>query len=162
MLAEQKRAGKIRHLGVSILGKGSESQAREARPPGAGVLQVIYNRLDRRAETEVFPTPAAQPGHPGPRPAGQRLAQRQVRSPATSSGRTTTARRWETRRSPGASARRRSLPTRSCLSASPGSRWALAWCLRDPVVAAVIPGAKSPEQVAENASAADLLSEKMP
>ncbi|TFG55228.1 MAG: aldo/keto reductase, partial [Candidatus Aminicenantes bacterium] len=41
-------------------------------------------------------------------------------------------------------------------------RWALAWCLRDPVVAAVIPGAKSPEQVAENASAADLLSDKMP
>jgi aryl-alcohol dehydrogenase-like predicted oxidoreductase len=41
-------------------------------------------------------------------------------------------------------------------------RWALAWCLRDPVVTAVIPGAKSPEQVAENALAADLLSEKTP
>ncbi len=41
-------------------------------------------------------------------------------------------------------------------------RWALAWCLRDPVVSAVIPGAKSPEQVAENASAADLLSDRIP
>jgi aryl-alcohol dehydrogenase-like predicted oxidoreductase len=41
-------------------------------------------------------------------------------------------------------------------------RWALAWCLRDPVVTAVIPGVKTPEQVAENASAADLLSEKTP
>src|SRR5208282_255465 len=30
MLAEQKRAGKIRHLGVSILQQGSELQAREA------------------------------------------------------------------------------------------------------------------------------------
>src|SRR5689334_5315338 len=55
MLAEQKRAGKIRHLGVSILGKGSELQAREARHVGAEVLQVIYNRLDLRPEQTVFP-----------------------------------------------------------------------------------------------------------
>ncbi len=43
MLAEQKRAGKIRHLGVSILQKGSEFQAREAvevrRGSVAGFLQ---------------------------------------------------------------------------------------------------------------------------
>jgi len=55
MLAEQRRAGKIRHLGISILGKGSELQAREARQVGAEVLQVIYNRLDRRPEQAVFP-----------------------------------------------------------------------------------------------------------
>ena len=55
MLAEQKRAGKIRHLGVSILGKGSELQAREAKRLGAAVLQVIYNRLDTRAEQMYFP-----------------------------------------------------------------------------------------------------------
>src|ERR1022692_2635258 len=55
MLAEQKRAGKIRHLGISILGKGSEAQAREARRLGAEVLQVIYNRLDHRPEQLYFP-----------------------------------------------------------------------------------------------------------
>src|SRR5580658_6625010 len=55
MLAEQKRAGKIRHLGVSILQKGSELQAREARRWGAEALQVVYNRLDRRAEQLYFP-----------------------------------------------------------------------------------------------------------
>ena len=55
MLAEQKRAGKIRHLGISILGKGSEFQAREARRFGAEVLQVVYNRLDRRPEQIYFP-----------------------------------------------------------------------------------------------------------
>src|SRR5437879_13096831 len=53
MLAEQKRAGKIRHLGISILGKGSEIQAREARRLGVEVLQVIYNRLDQRPEQTV-------------------------------------------------------------------------------------------------------------
>src|ERR1039458_8134030 len=55
MLAEQKRAGKIRHLGISILGKGSEAQAREARRLGVEALQVIYNRLDRRPEQLYFP-----------------------------------------------------------------------------------------------------------
>jgi len=57
-LNEQRRAGKIRHLGVSILGKGSELQARDARRFGAEALQVIYNRLDRRPEQTVFRTPS--------------------------------------------------------------------------------------------------------
>jgi aryl-alcohol dehydrogenase-like predicted oxidoreductase len=55
MLAEQKRAGKIRHLGVSILQKGSELQAREAAKLGTEALQVFYNRLDRRPEQLFFP-----------------------------------------------------------------------------------------------------------
>src|SRR5262249_44892845 len=58
MLRAQKTAGKIRHLGISILGKGSESQARKAKEVGAEVLQVIYNRLDRRPEQLYFPTAA--------------------------------------------------------------------------------------------------------
>jgi aryl-alcohol dehydrogenase-like predicted oxidoreductase len=55
MLAEQKRAGKIRHLGVSIMRKGSELQAREAARLGAETLQVYYNRFDRRPEQIYFP-----------------------------------------------------------------------------------------------------------
>ena len=39
----------------------------------------------------------------------------------------------------------------------PMSQWALAWCLQNPVVAAVIPGCKSPEQVQSNVAAVDLL-----
>ena len=54
MLAEQKRAGKIRHLGVSILQKGSEFQAREAAKFGVEALQVFYNRLDRRAGADCI------------------------------------------------------------------------------------------------------------
>ena len=37
------------------------------------------------------------------------------------------------------------------------SQWALAWCLKDPLVSAVIPGAKDPAQVTTNAGAAELL-----
>ena len=39
----------------------------------------------------------------------------------------------------------------------PMSQWALAWCLKDPLVSAVIPGAKDPAQVTTNAGAAELL-----
>jgi aryl-alcohol dehydrogenase-like predicted oxidoreductase len=36
------------------------------------------------------------------------------------------------------------------------AQWALAWCLKNPAVTAVIPGCKSPEQVRANAAAASL------
>ncbi|MCX6923626.1 MAG: aldo/keto reductase, partial [Verrucomicrobia bacterium] len=39
----------------------------------------------------------------------------------------------------------------------PMSQWALAWCLRNPAVSAVIPGCKDPAQVASNAAAAELM-----
>ena len=39
----------------------------------------------------------------------------------------------------------------------PMARWALAWCLKNPIVTAVIPGCKNPEQVEENAKAAALI-----
>ena len=37
------------------------------------------------------------------------------------------------------------------------SQWAIAWCLKDAVVSATIPGCKDPAQVAANAAAADLV-----
>ena len=39
----------------------------------------------------------------------------------------------------------------------PLASWALAWCLKDPLISAVIPGCKDPAQVRANASAAELL-----
>jgi aryl-alcohol dehydrogenase-like predicted oxidoreductase len=39
----------------------------------------------------------------------------------------------------------------------PMSQWALAWCLKNPLVSTVIPGAKNPDQVKANAAAAGLL-----
>ncbi len=54
MLDERKRAGVIRHLGVSI-NKTTEHQADWAAQRGITVVQVVYNRLDRRAETVHFP-----------------------------------------------------------------------------------------------------------
>jgi aryl-alcohol dehydrogenase-like predicted oxidoreductase len=162
VLEDARRSGMVRNVGVSIRGTGSEIQAREAFGRGYGVLQVVYNRLDARAESEVFPharryglgilarVPLASGFLSGTYDGLDKFDAGDYRSTL---GKDEIARRvHEAERIAG-----EELP----LGVSQ-VRWALAWCLRDPVVAAVIPGAKSPEQVAENASAADLLSDKMP
>ncbi|HPW17499.1 MAG TPA: aldo/keto reductase [Candidatus Aminicenantes bacterium] len=162
VLEEARRAGMVRNLGVSIRGEGSDVQAREAFGRGFGVLQVVYNRLDARAESAVFPharrfglgvigrVPLASGLLSGKYGALDTFGPDDYRSTL---GQEEVARRVrEAERLAGGD------PPLGVSRA----RWALAWCLRDPVVAAVIPGAKTPEQAAENASAADLLSGRIP
>jgi aryl-alcohol dehydrogenase-like predicted oxidoreductase len=162
VLEDARRSGMVRNLGVSICGKGSEVQTREAFGRGYGVLQVVYNRLDPRAESDVFPharryglgilarVPLASGFLSGKYNALDKFDAGDYRSTL---GKEEIARRiHEAER----------IASEELPLGVSRVRWALAWCLRDPVVAAVIPGAKSPEQVAENASAADLLSDKMP
>ncbi len=154
MLAEQKRAGKVRHLGVSILGKGSELQAQQAKPFGVEVLQVIYNRLDRRPEQIYFPhaerdrlgilarVPLASGLLSGKYSAGAAFQANDWRS--TFEAKKLAADIAETDR-----IRQSEVP-----AGVPMAQWALAWCLRNPLVSAVIPGCKDPAQVAANAAAA--------
>jgi aryl-alcohol dehydrogenase-like predicted oxidoreductase len=153
MLDEQKRAGKIRHLGISILGKGSELQAREAKRVGAEALQVIYNRLDRRPEQVVFPcaqrdnlgilarVPLASGLLTGKYKPGTTFAANDARSTFD----------LEKMRSSLAEVER--LKPAEVPAGVPMARWALAWCLKEPLVSAVIPGCKDPAQVEENARA---------
>ena len=156
MLAEQKQAGKIRHLGISILGKGSEAQAREARRLGAEVLQVIYNRLDHRPEQLYFPH--AQQHNLGI------LARVPLASGLLSGkyrpGATFPANDW--RSTFDAERTRRELTEVEHIQQTevpagvPLAQWALAWCLKNPQVSAVIPGCQDPAQVASNAAAVEL------
>lgn len=156
MLAEQKRAGKLRHLGISILGKGSEAQAREAQRLGAEVLQVIYNRLDRRPEQLYFRH--AQQNNLGilarvPLASGLLSGKYQagVKFPGND---------W--RSAFDAAKLRKDLAEvdqirKTEVSAGASlAQWALAWCLKNPLVSAVIPGCKDVAQVAANAAAAEL------
>jgi aryl-alcohol dehydrogenase-like predicted oxidoreductase len=157
MLADQKRAGKVGHLGISIRGKGSALQAREARRVGAEALQVIYNRLDRRPEEAVFPqarqdglgilarVPLASGLLSGKYRPGASFSPGDVR--ATFESAKLQADLEEAER-----IRRGEVPP-----GVPMSQWALAWCLKNPAVSSVIPGCKDPAQVAANAAAADLL-----
>lgn len=162
VLEDARRAGMVLNLGVSIRSAGSAIQAREAFGRGYGVLQVVYNRLDARAETEVFPAarrhnlgviarvPLASGLISGKYEAWDKFGPDDYRSTL---GAEEIARRVR--------AAEKLADAELPLGVS-RARWALAWCLRDPVVTAVIPGAKTPEQVAENASAADLLSDRIP
>ena len=157
MLAEQKRLGKIRSLGVSILGKGSELQAREAKQRGAEALQVVYNRLERKPEQEVFPhaerdnlgilarVPLASGVLTGKFKPGATFSSNDVRASFDA----------EKMRSNIAEAER--LKQSEVPPGVPMGRWALAWCLKNPLVTSVIPGCKNPEQVAENAAAVALV-----
>ena len=156
MLGEQKRAGKIRHLGISILGKGSEAQAREARRLGAEALQVIYNRLDRRPEQLYLPH--AQRDNLGILarvPLASGLLTGKYRPGATipaGDWRST----WEAERLPRDLAEVERIRQGELPAGVPMAQWALAWCLKNLAVSAVIPGCKDPTQVAANAAAAEL------
>lgn len=160
MLDEQKRAGKVRHLGVSILGKGSEAQARQARGVGAEVLQVIYNRLDRRPEEDYFPhAERDRLGVLARVPLASGLLAGKYRSGATFAAN-------DFRSSIGSEKLERSLEEVERLRREevpegvPMAQWALAWCLKNPTVTAVIPGCKDAAQVHANATAADLLQDE--
>jgi aryl-alcohol dehydrogenase-like predicted oxidoreductase len=152
MLEEQKRMGKVRLLGISILGKGSERQAREARARGVDVLQVIYNRLDRRPETMYFPhaerdglgvlarVPLASGLLSGKYGRGAQFPEGDYRStvdPAKLAADVEEALRLAAEEVPEGMAM---------------AEWALRWCLRHP---AVIPGCKSAEQARMNARAGE-------
>ena len=156
-LAELKRAGKVRHLGVSILGKGSELQAREARRLGAEVLQVVYNRLDRRPEEMYFSH--AQRDNLGilgrvPLASGLLTGKYQAGAlfPANDVRATFDAARMRQQLAEVERIQQTEVP-----EGVPMAQWALAWCLQNPLVSAVIPGCKTPAQVEANAAAAGLL-----
>ena len=152
MLAEQKRAGKIRHLGVSIMAKGSELQAREARSVGAEVLQVVYNRLDRRPEQEYFPHAQRDDlGILARVPLASGLLSGKYRDGVTFPAddfRSTIAPEKLKRDLEAVEGLRGEVP-----DGVPMAQWALAWCLRNPAVSAVIPGCKDASQVRANAAA---------
>jgi aryl-alcohol dehydrogenase-like predicted oxidoreductase len=157
MLAEQRRAGKIRHLGISILGKGSEIQAREARHWGVEVLQVVYNRLDRRPEQMYFPH--AERGHLGILarvPLASGLLSGKYRPGATFPPNDVRA-TFDPERMQKNIAEVERIQKEEVPPGVPMSQWALAWCLKNPLVSAVIPGCKDPAQVRANAAAAALV-----
>jgi len=121
------------------------------------VIQVLYNRLERKAEAGVLPS-----------------CQRQnlgvfARVPLASGyltgkyrpGATFPANDFRSSQKPEEVAEKlrevEKIGREEVPAGVPLARWALAWCLRHPAVTAVIPGCKSAEQVEENARAAELV-----
>jgi len=154
-LAAQRTAGKIGHLGVSI-NKTTEHQAEWARQRGIEVIQVVHNRLDRRAEKLHLPfaardglgvlarVPLASGVLSGKFRRGVTFQANDVR--ARISADTMERDLMEVDR-----VRREEVP-----AGMPMAQWAIAWCLKNPLVSAVIPGCKDVAQVRANAAAGDV------
>ena len=161
MLARQKEAGKVRHIGISISSsiapQDQAHQAARAREVGAACLQVVYNRLQRQPEDTIFAVsvrdklgvlarvPLASGFLTGKYHGDSAFEPGDIRSKKSAEEKQHLAEEAER-------FRREEVPAGGSMAA-----WALAWCLRNPAVSAVIPGCKNTEQVAQNAGAADLL-----
>jgi aryl-alcohol dehydrogenase-like predicted oxidoreductase len=124
---------------------------------GAEVLQVVYNRLDRRPEQIYFPH--AEQDHLGilarvPLASGLLSGKYKAgaRFPADDFRSTFSAEKLESDLKEVERIRATEAP-----EGVPMVQWALAWCLKNPIVSALIPGCKNPEQVRTNAAAAELI-----
>ncbi|HEX5867358.1 MAG TPA: aldo/keto reductase [Beijerinckiaceae bacterium] len=155
-LIRLKEQGKVRHIGNSIRGNADDRQTKQSERAQVEVLQVIYNRLDRRPEQRDFPyalehnlgilarVPLASGYLSGKYKPGARFGaddSRASQDPAEVDRKLAEVERIA----------REEVPP-----GVPMAQWALAWCLQHPAVSAVIPGCKSVEQVESNAKAAAL------
>ncbi len=157
VLNDQVKAGKIRHLGISIGSNDNLHQTAKAIEVGAGAVQVVYNRLDRAPEERVFPScleqnlgvlarvPLASGYLSGKyKPGSVFDNQDDVRSREDAAAR-------EKKLEQAQQIQRNEVPEGIDMAT-----WALAWCLQHDAVSCVIPGCKTVEQVEANARAADL------
>ena len=153
-LQKAKQQGKIRHIGASISPPDNLHQTDEATAADVEVIQVLYNRLERKAEAGVLPScqrqnlgvlarvPLASGYLSGKYQPGVKFAAddwRSGHSPADVAAKLTeVARIMREEVPPGV----------------PVARWALAWCLKNAAVTSIIPGCKNVGQLEANCEAA--------
>ncbi len=156
-LAEQVKAGRIRHLGISISKNDDAYQTSRAREVGAAAIQVVYNRLDRTPEHHVFP---ACKRHDLGVLARVPLASGYLTGTYRPGATFDDASDVRSRHDPADVRRKLEEAERIRHEEVPEgvdmATWALAWCLQHPAVTCVIPGCKSVAQVEANARAAEL------
>lgn len=156
-LARQKEKGKIRHFGLSISGNDNIYQTEKAAEIGAESIQVVYNRLDRVPEEEVLPkcgelnlgvlarVPLASGLLSGKYKPGHKFTGKNVRAARDQE-------EIEKQLIEVEHVLKKEVPRGVSMAT-----WALAWCLKNPLVTSVIPGCKNRDQVLSNAAASDLL-----
>lgn len=156
--AEAKRQGKVRFLGNSISSNSADSfQVDRSTDVGVDVIQLIYNRLQREPEEQIFPScarqnlgvlarvPLASGFLSGKYKPGHKFPDNDVREVWMKAKQDTLLREVE------------QIAATEVPAGVPMSQWALAWVLKNPHVTAVIPGCKDAAQVRANAAAATLL-----
>jgi myo-inositol catabolism protein IolS len=157
-LNKQVQAGKVRFLGISISSKSENLyQTERATGVGASVIQLVYNRLDRRPEKRVLPlcrdqdlgvlarVPLASGFLSGKyKPGTEFTNEDDVRSLHD---------KEEVQKNLKLAKEIEQTEVPAGVAMAP---WALAWCLQHAAVTCVIPGCKTLDHVESNASAADL------
>jgi myo-inositol catabolism protein IolS len=156
MLQKQVKAGKVRHLGISISSKQDRIyQVDKSSAVGAEAIQVVYNRLERKPEEKVFDSCIRQNlGVLARVPLASGFLSGKYSKDAKFAGGDVRSIRQDDEMSElveEVSRVKSEVP-----QGTPMAQWALAWCLRHPAVTCVIPGCKTVEQVESNAMAADL------
>ena len=159
VLLKAKDDGKVRFLGNSVRSKGDPSeQIAQSTGHQIDTIQIIYNRLRREPESTAFPiceqqnlgvlarVPLASGYLTGKYKPGHQFAANEMRG------------KWHEQ-----SDRDQWLAEVEKIQAEEVpegvemSQWAIAWCLKNPVVSCVIPGVKNADQVRSNAAAVELL-----
>lgn len=158
MLARQVEIGKIRAVGLSITTANPPLQIQKMSGYGISALQVIYNRLSREPEQDIFPT--CQKEDIGvltrvPLASGFLSGKYQPDTQFTNPDDVRSLRDPE-------SIHQQLLEVEKIKATEVPegvdmAQWALAWCLRHPAVTTVIPGCRNVEQVESNARAVELL-----
>jgi aryl-alcohol dehydrogenase-like predicted oxidoreductase len=157
-LEKLKKSGKIRHLGNSISGQTRKNidQVESSTRRGVEAIQVIYNRLDRTPEEQVFAScqkqgrgvlarvPLASGFLSGKYKPGSSFGTNDVRAGQDKAI-------MEQRLREVQEIARTEVPAGTDMA-----QWALAWCLQLPAVTSVIPGCKDEQQTRSNAAAANL------
>jgi len=160
MLGDQVKAGKVRHLGISVTPNDNLHQTDAAARVGAEAIQVVYNRLDRAAEGRLFPSClrdnlgvlARVPLASGFLSGRFKQGEDHSFSPDEVRGRWYTPEDVERLVREVAKIRDTEVPPD--LDMAP---WALAYCLRHPAVTCVIPGMTTTAHIDSNARAADIV-----
>ena len=146
--------GKVRFLGNSIGANTNVNQVDASTAVGVDVIQVVYNRLQREPEAEVFPScqrqklgvlarvPLASGFLSGKYKPGHTFPADDVREV------------WKKTDRDACLAEIQKIAATEVPAGLPMAQWALAWCLRHPAVTTVIPGCKDAAQVHANADAA--------
>jgi len=159
MLNSQVRAGKIRFLGLSlsaeVLLKDDLHQLDLAEKVGASVVQVVYNRLQKKAEERVLPfcesrqlgvlarVPLAKGFLSGHYKPGTVFPENDTRSGYSQNFNDEQLRLVE-------EIKRSEVPSGENMA-----QWALAWCLKHKAVTSVVVGCKSIAQLESNAASCE-------
>jgi myo-inositol catabolism protein IolS len=160
-LEDKIQEGKIRHVGIALIAAAVNDddmfQLHNAQKAKVEMLQIVYNRINRKAEEKILPyckdhnfgvlarIPLAR-GHLSGKYNSDVIFPSDDRR--SFENKEQTIRQLEFVKK----IKESEVPQNMNMA-----QWALAWCLQNPAISAVIPGVKNLEQVELNAKAGDII-----